>query len=278
MISIVCLVKDPSVVIRTISTWMVLATFAALALRAQTGDARPAFEVVSIKPVDKGWRPGPPMVDPGRVIYPRTNLKSLIMRAYKIKNYQLNGPSWLEELQAYSFSAKLPDGASQELVPAMLQAMLADRFGLKVHWETQSQTVYALVAGKSGPKLTPSDLSKAPSGADGKPARSIEFNTFGHLVFRATTVAQFAEGLSVEVGRPVLNMTEIPGYFDIEINVNPADLEGLRKMWGSDLSAGDSPYSSLFTALQALGLKLETRKAPIDHLIIDSALKVPTEN
>ena len=236
-----------------ISPWAVLATFATLALRAQ----RPEFEVVAIKPVDRLLRPGPPKVDPGRVIYPRINLKSLIMRAYKVNNYQLNGPSWLEDLDPYSFSAKLPDGASYEQVPEMLQAMLAERFGLKVHWESQIQPVYGLVVGKGGPKLTPADLTKATVGADGKPARTLEFNTLGHSIFRATTL--------------------IPGYFDIDIKVNPEELEGLRKIWGTSL-AEDSPYASLFTALQALGLKLESRKAPVEHLIIERALRVPTEN
>jgi uncharacterized protein (TIGR03435 family) len=257
-----------------------LAVLSISGLCAQTGESRPAFEVVSIKPLEKGQRPGPPKMDPGRVNYPNTSLKSLIMRAYKVKNYQLTGPSWLDEWQPYSFSAKIPDGASQEQVPEMLQGTLADRFGLKVHWESQIQSVYALVAGKGGPKLKATDLSTAPTGQDGKPARIIEFSTAGHSLFRATTMAQFAEALSVQVGQPVLDMTGIEGIFDIEINVNPADLAGMRKIFAgsAEFPTDDSPFSSIFTAMQTLGLKLESRKAPVDHLIIDHALRVPTEN
>jgi uncharacterized protein (TIGR03435 family) len=263
-----------------VSAWTVLAPVA-IGLHAQAVEPRPAFEVVSITPRDNNRRPGPPRIDPGRVSYPNATLKFLIARAYDVANYQLHGPSWLDESNSFSFSAKIPDGASETQVPAMLQTMLADRFALKVHWESRVQPVFALLVGKGGSKLKKSDLSIADNGPDGRPTSSLDVHPdTGHFAFRTTTMGQFARFLSSQLGRPVLDMTEMPGMFDIEFEANPADLDGLRKVSAAEgLPLGDdSTYSSIFTGMQALGLKLESRKEPIRHLIVDSALKVPTEN
>jgi uncharacterized protein (TIGR03435 family) len=266
---------------RLISIRTLAAVVAAVGLHAQTVEPRPAFEVVSITPRDNGQRPGPPRIDPGRVSYPNASLKFLIMRAYDIANYQLHGPSWLDEPHFYSFSAKIPDGAPEEQIPAMLQTMLADRFALKVHWESRVQPVFALLVGKGGAKLKKSDLAVAEVGPDGRPNSSLDVHPdTGHFAFRTTSISQLARFLSGQLGRPVLDMTEIQGLFDFDFEANPADLEGLRKMSATEgLPLGDdSAYSSIFTGMQALGLRLESRKAPINHLIVDSALKVPTEN
>lgn len=264
---------------RLISIRVLLAVVATLGLRAQTVEPRPAFEVVSIKPLEKGQRTGPPRIDPGRVSYPNASLKFLIMRAYDIANYQLNAPSWLDEPNSFSFSAKIPEGVSDKQIPAMLQTMLADRFGLKVHWESRVQPVFVLLVGKGGPKLKKSDLSIAGIGPDGSPAASVEAHSAGNFAFRTFTMALLVRFLSNQLGRPVLDMTEIPGSFDFDFEANPADLDNLKKdLAAGGLSGDDSLYGSVFTGIQALGLKLESRKEPVKHLIVDSASKVPTEN
>jgi uncharacterized protein (TIGR03435 family) len=254
-----------------------LALVLAGTLHAQTTEAKPAFEVVSIKPLEHFLPPqGRPPNDPGRVTYRSTILWSLIMRAYDVKKYQLNTPAWMDS-QYYDIEAKLPDGATQDQIPAMLQTMLADRFGLKVHWESQVQPVYALVVAKGGAKLKKSDLTVM--GPDGKPVgRSMSFSTTGHFEFHRTTMDQFAQAMSQNVGRPVLNLTEIEGQYEIVIDLIPAEVE-ILKNFSPDVATSENQNSgSVFTMLQGLGLKLESRKAPIQHLIVDSALKVPTEN
>jgi uncharacterized protein (TIGR03435 family) len=76
-------------------------------------------------------------------------------------------------------------------------------------------------------------------------------------------------------------MTEIPGHFDITLNVTRGDLAGVRLP--SDGAAPDAlpennASSSIFAAMLELGLKLESRNVSIQHIVVDSAEKVPTEN
>ena len=242
-----------------------------VAALAQTHPATPTFEVVSIKPADpERLSPGHSGNDPSRISYPSANLTFLMIRAFDVKNYQIDGID-LMNLQFFSIEAKLPEGATQDQVPAMLQAMLADRFGLKYHRESRMDSVLALVVDKNGAKLKPAD-EKSRSGIMFSPSS-------GHLEFRRQTIAQLARSLSVDLGKPVLDMTTLPGEFDVVMDVNPADLEGLRR--GMPSNSPDSPPSSnpsIQEALRALGLKLESRKAPIEHIVIDSIRKTPTEN
>jgi uncharacterized protein (TIGR03435 family) len=260
----------------------VVSVVAACAIHAQTPQP-PAFEVVSIKPLD-GYRqrPAGSPSDPGRVSYSDVPLFFLIMKAFDVKRYQIDGPPWIDS-QLYDVFAKIPDGASEEQVPAMLQTMLAERFGLKMHRESRSEPVYALVAGRNGPKLKRSDDAVAPSitRADGvRIPASMSFTTNGHMEFSHATMARFAQALSNFIGRPVLDMTELPGNFDIVLDVSMADLQGLQKSMGvaSDAIPENSTSASIFAAMQSLGLKLESRKAPIEHIVIDEARRVPTEN
>jgi uncharacterized protein (TIGR03435 family) len=254
---------------------MLLVLIAALVLHAQTTETKPAFEVVSLKPRDPSVRPGPPNTDPGRVSYPNANLTFLLIRAFDVKAYQIDGVD-LFNTQFFSIEAKLPQGAPQSQIPAMLQSLLADRFGLKFHWESKMQPVLALVVAKGGPKLKE---SPAPD-PDAPPRPSMSFTMGGgQIQFNRTTMSRFAQAMSNFIGTPVIDSTELAAEYDIELNVNPADLQGMRGAPVFD--SGTQPESgapSLQSAMQALGLKLESRKAPMDHLVIDHVLKTPTEN
>jgi uncharacterized protein (TIGR03435 family) len=243
-------------------------------LHAQT------FEVVSIKPRDPAVRPGPPRSDPGIVSFPNATIKVLITRAYDIAPYQINGPGWMDNAPAYSFSARILEGVSEDKVPAMMQAMLADRFGLQAHWESPVQPVFELVVGKDGPKLKRTDLIAAVKGPDGKTIGMVEVHETGHMAFRAMSMGALARILTSQLGRPVIDKTGVEGIFDIDMDSDPGELEVLRRTAASgELAQADNPgSSSIFTAIQTLGLKLESKKEPVRHLIIDSVRKEPTEN
>ena len=95
------------------------------------------------------------------------SLSDFIAMAYGVKTAQIAGPDWVAQ-ERFDIAAKLPDGASRDNVPAMLQALLADRFQLKVHRDSKEFPVYALAVAKSGPKLheaaESADADASPSG------------------------------------------------------------------------------------------------------------------
>src|SRR5215831_17919955 len=123
----------------------------------------PAFEVAAVKTAaDPGRQPmfciipcspGERLtVEGSRVDIRFMTLRKLIVTAYRIKPHQLSGPNWMQQ-QRFDITAKMPDGASRDQVPEMLQALLADRFKLTIHRDTKEHSVYALVPGKNGVKL-----------------------------------------------------------------------------------------------------------------------------
>ena len=132
------------------------------------GVSKPAFEVASVKPAapidiaklvaaaQNGETPNIGMkINGARAQYTYMALKDLIGIAYKVKPYQITGPSWLADLR-FDIVAKFPDGASKDDAPEMLQALLKERFKLEAHIESQEHPVMALVVGKGGPKMTAS--------------------------------------------------------------------------------------------------------------------------
>jgi uncharacterized protein (TIGR03435 family) len=143
----------------------------------------------------------------------------------------------------------------------MLQNMLADRFKLKLHRETKELPVYVLVVGKNGLKLrestpgTPSQISMSAS----------------HIIGHAVPMQALADHLSnaaLQLDRPVIDQTKLVGTYDFTLEWTP-----------DTVPLGDASAPSLFTAVQEqLGLKLESRKAPVEIIVVDSAEKVATKN
>ena len=118
---------------------------------------KPSFEVASIKPA------APPepgririgmQVDGGMLRYTNVSLMEVVRNAYHVKEFQIEGPDWLSTAR-FDITAKLPEGAKQDQVPEMLQSLLEERFKIATHSDTKEHAIYALVVGKSGPKLTP---------------------------------------------------------------------------------------------------------------------------
>jgi uncharacterized protein (TIGR03435 family) len=102
-----------------------------IALAQQPTD-RPGFEVASIKPSDPN--PSNPMwigmsADPGMVRYTNITLKDCIRAAYRVRDFQIQGPEWIASTR-FEISARLPTGASADQIPELLQVLLALGFGL----------------------------------------------------------------------------------------------------------------------------------------------------
>jgi len=256
---------------------MMLAVASAGAALAQT----PTFEVDSVRRSVASRDRGSTGLaslggDPRAVRMRNTTLWGVLLLAYDVKPYQIECPAWMQS-EEYDISATAPQGTTKEQVRAMLQALLGERFRMKVHRETRERPVYALVVGKDGPKLKKLD----------KPAGGISFTMGGPVTeLQADNMDGLVRMLSGFLDRPVLDMTGITGQYDIRLTVAREDLVGMqrisRQYQEPDAAPAPvletSPAPSIFTAIQKLGLTLESRKAPIEFLVVDRAEKEPTEN
>jgi len=119
----------------------------------------------------------------------------------------------------------------------------------------------------------------------------------GKLEAKRVKLGVFTDMLANMLGRPVIDKTNLEGQYDITLEVSPEDIRGMHRMaappaaaMGEGAGAGTAgpgaeapaperaPGGSLFSAVQQLGLKLESQKGPVERLVVDSAEKVPTEN
>jgi len=112
--------------------------------------------------------------DPGRLNYTNVSLSDVISQAYGVQHSQISGPSWLDS-ERFDVVAKIPAGAAMDQIPQMLQTLLAERFKLKLNGERKELPVYALVAGKNGPKLQKSESSSGLTGGFSGGRRSREW-------------------------------------------------------------------------------------------------------
>jgi uncharacterized protein (TIGR03435 family) len=245
-------------------------------LLAQT----PTFEVASVKPsepitpamVASGKLHAGMKIDGKRVDIGNFGLMQLICKAYDVKAYQVSGPSWLKTVglsgQRFDIVANLPEGATKEQVPQMLQALLAERFKLVIHRESKDQAVYAMVIGKGGLKIEESQPPAAsPDGAVPNPAvtgsssvsvsqtkggavvsdgsgkqqkmtpspdgKSMRFEIWG------ATLAELAEGLSPMVDHPIVDMTGLTGKYHVTLDISMQELMNIARAAGAAVPAAE---------------------------------------
>ncbi len=245
-------------------TAAILMGVAVCGLMAQSIDARPAFEVASLKPDKSGTGVDRIKRNGGSWIIENVSLKRLIGMAYGVADgidYQFKGPDWWD-LENFDISAKFPPGTSDSDVLLMLQRLLDERFRLRLHHESREFSAYALVVDKRGAKVR----RTAAPGPYRFSARD------GHGVGTSVTTAMLANRLSKEVGRPVVDFTGLTGQFDLTLDWKPETMQPEKAE-----ALSDRP--SIFAALQEqLGLKLEPRKLSLDVLVVDAGVKVPVGN
>jgi uncharacterized protein (TIGR03435 family) len=260
------------------------------------------FEAAALKPTPVGgpmqyigFMGGPGSDDPGRIVSSHTSLKMFIMRAYKVKPYQVIGPGWLET-ELYDLTAKVPPNATADDVGMMLRNLLAERFKLEQHNENKEMSVYSLVVGKDGPKLK--EYSPAPpetavadtssakgpvTGSDGFPLlRPAVFANGPVILYRKgqarlhaanLTMLRLADSLSQQLDRLVLDDTGLAGHYDFTLTWTPDNRANLPAPTDALDDAND-----IFTALQRqLGLRLAARKAAVPCIVVDHMAKAPAE-
>ncbi len=287
-------------------------------LRAQgRPGVRPEFEVAAIHPCapsernyygtapppaggnSKGGRSGGGPTSPGRVVLPCLPVSIIVSRAYlefadgnynspELRDVRLDkGPDWIyAEDSRYAINAKAEDSAPQGIMNGpMLQALLEDRFKLKIHREMRETQIYALTVAKGGLKMKPMEpgacivrdrtiFPPPPFDRNGPPPCDV-----GRMIERGHS-EMFSPGVSMEdlaralggpAGRPVIDRTGLQGRFNFKIQFTQ-DPSTIRLPPGVEppVASDDGPtFPSIFSALGELGLKLESTKGPREFLVID---------
>jgi uncharacterized protein (TIGR03435 family) len=256
-----------------------IAVPAARIASAQNAPIQPKFEVASVKRAEQCG--GRNSIDTGSVAFRGVPLKGVLMEAFKVKMEQIEGPSWLEA-DCFDISAKIPDGVARDQLPAMLQALLAERFKLAAHKEDRPSSGYVLVVDKGGPKLKEDDSKANFMGKDARPGLTF-YGGSGHGALKGVmSMATLASNLSSKGYGPVQDATGLTGKYDIDLKWTP------DKSFEHDPSASaaaplvaDIPTreGDLFTALrESLGLKMERRSVQVPYVVIDHIERIPTEN
>jgi uncharacterized protein (TIGR03435 family) len=273
--------------------------------RAQVGFSAPAgnvdapdpnvplyFEAASVKPSnpDSGTLAGIRRQPGGRFDTVNIPVRALITFAYQIQNYQLvGGPDWIGNTR-YDIVAKF-DGDPPPVRPGtgadhfMLAArtLLAERFKLEVHRETRELDIYALMTaradGRPGPNLKPAGNDCSPDAIAARrgspppapgtgPVCGIQWFP-GRVRFGGYPLELFANAVSGQVGRAVVDRTALAGNWDFEMKYAAPLPQGPAPA-GVEPPPLDPDAPDLFTAVrEQLGLKLEPTKGPVQVLVID---------
>ena len=258
-------------------TLLAAAALCALALPLAVGIVQAqgplAFDVASIKPANPEERNSRFNIVPGGGInVVNVPVRRLIEFAYNARESQIQGgPGWIGNT-AYDIVARVEKaGGPQDLgkmsdaerrtlesqIRQRTQALLEDRFQLKIRRETREMPILALTVAKSGLKL--------------KPVRSDDVRPTNMRIGRGTMSAQripmslFAQSLSRLMSQTIVDETGVAGAFDFQLE------------WAPDLTP-DAEGPSIYTALQEkLGLRLESKKGPVEIIVIERVEK-PSEN
>lgn len=287
------------------ATKNILLAIAAASVALAQSSTQPEFEVASIRP---SAEPGPQgqisvglHFDGAQVHIASLTLKDYLAVAYRMRNSQISGPAWINS-DRFDIAATIPPGVKEAQVPEMLQALLADRFQLKIHREKREFPVYALVLGKGPLKLKeippdPDAIIEPASLAAGGSESGVNVNlgngtswSFAPNRFEAKKLGmeRFAADLGRFADRPIVDETALKGQYDFAFDINPEDY--MPMMIRVALAAGanlPSPAlkllegnssASLSDALQHVGLRLDPRKEPLDVIVVDDGKKTPTQN
>ena len=230
-------------------------------------DAKPSFEVATVKP-SKPDEPGKLFGVRGhRVLTVNTTLMDLITFAYNVQQKQVIGaPSWAgSEKFDINGEPDQPGTPNRAQLQGMYQKLLADRFQLKFHTDKKELSAYLLTVAKGGPKMTQNTGSP-----NGLPA--LFFRGLGVLTVRNATMGDFAELMqSAVLDRPVVDQTGLTGKWDFLLKWTPDESQfgGMGIRVPPPSNAPDAP-PPLFTAIQEqIGLKLESGKADVETMVLD---------
>ena len=217
--------------------------------------------------------------DPGRIEFRGITLQGLIWEAYRAWYYQIVWPQDRKDATSvrYDIAATLPPGA-KEHVPAMLQALMAERLNFKMHRESKEMPVYALTIAKSGLRM-----QKAPTDPNADPQKPPDFKIQNinqeKRVQGKLSMTYLLLALAGNLDRPLVDTTGLEGEYEIDLQFTAAPPQSTPQP-GQEATGPDylSVAGSLVSALEKqCGIHVEARKAPIDMLVIDHLDRAPSE-
>ncbi|HET9399355.1 MAG TPA: TIGR03435 family protein [Candidatus Acidoferrales bacterium] len=246
---------------------VLLAAFAAPDQHQQTKSsvtARLEFEVASIKPSDPNEPGNGIRADPGGETMHAENatVRLMIRSMWKLNDVQIVGaPDWVNK-DLWTVRAKADGPHNLDDLHTMYQNMVIDRFNMQFHWDTRDLPMFALVAEKSGPKITVS--------ADPGPCRVLPLPVLGgkfqarhcDLQYFTWIVSQFPW-----IARPVVDETGLDkaNVYDFNLAFEPEVSDTVDRS-----TLPPAPGPNFFTAVrEQLGLRLESRKGPVPAMVID---------
>ena len=250
---------------------LLMVVLAAPMLARQDEQAR--FDVVSIKrnlsgAVSSSLRP-----EPNGLIGVNVNTLRLLRVAYQVPNFQIvDAPGWFET-ERFDLQARAASTVTVAQLQVMIQALLLERFGLRVTREQRAVTGYELRVERSGHAGLRSSPRPCATARLDQPRATGDlppcFQTAeGDMTARGVTLEMLARELQGRVDRPVVDRTAFDGTYDFELR------------WAPDAptSAGDTDAPSVFTAVrEQLGLRLVAAKPTVDVYVIKAAVR-PDEN
>jgi bla regulator protein BlaR1 len=279
---------------------VVIGAMSAPRLRVQSSSAViPKFVMASIKPC-AAFHNGQVPEFPGRLQAGCTTLQRYMQKAYgAFGNGHANplssititgGPAWTDS-DLYEIDAKAggPEGQLMMKGP-MLQALLEDRFQLKVHRETREIPVYELSVAQGGVHLQPYQGNCVPwdydhpNPAGSRQCAAARPNSEG-VAMEGWDMADLCYFLTVMLERPVMDHTGNTGRFDIQLELPAEARESLRRVprgapVRTDLRTSTMDpvlVSGITASMKRLGLNLDAATGAGEFVVIDGAQR-PSEN
>src|SRR5262245_48021989 len=261
------------------------------------------FEVASVRPSPAASSVRGVRIDGAQVHFAGLLLREYIARAYQVRVSQVIIPDWLPST-AFDVDAKLPEGSNPAQVTDMLQALLTERFSLKLHREMREVPVYAIVLGKPPLKLRESapdpdaspriealvniTVNTGPAGTAVDIGHGSSYTIkSGKFDGKRFSSEMLASTLERYCDRPVVDMTGLAGVYDFSFDVTPEDSQilGIRAALYAGVTLPeqvlkllDTAGEPLIAAMQQLGLKLDARKASVNVLVVDDTRRTPVDN
>jgi uncharacterized protein (TIGR03435 family) len=239
------------------------------------------FEVASVK-VNHDNVGGSLARTPGGLTARNAEFTRLIELAFQTRQVDLSRVPEPLRSERFDIVAKASGKISGDRYWEMLRTLLEDRFHIKYHRETRNVSVYALSFAKKGAelgaKISHSADPNCPVNPSGRDFCGVQDRP-GWMNGQRVPMPRIAQELSAFAGRPVQDQTGLSGAFDFQLTWTPDQFrsdDGKVKLLNGEPIDPSGP--SFFTAIQEqLGLKLESKKGPVEFLVIDHA-EQPSEN